>query len=80
MHILSFKQCKTDFAYIQLLSVAAAANPHQMQQQIPCLLGSFCMLLCYLWFTYHGDEGDPVLFVSAGKILLLNSADPSALL
>lgn len=48
MHILPLKQCETVFAYIQPLSVIAAANPHQMQLQILCLLGSFCMPFCYL--------------------------------
>lgn len=48
MHILPLKESETDFAYIQPLSVAAAANPHQMQQQILCLLGIFCMSFCYV--------------------------------
>lgn len=48
MHILPLKQSETDFACIQPLLVAAAADPHQMQQQILCLLGSFCMSFCYL--------------------------------
>jgi len=56
MHILSLKQCEADCLY-SILTVIAAANPHQMQQQILCLLGSFCMLFRYLWSTYHAGGG-----------------------
>lgn len=31
LHVLSLKLCETDFANIQPLPVAAAANPHEMQ-------------------------------------------------